>query len=142
MICRRLNLVVHVAAYAVCVYLSTTTLMGCAIAQKPDGTFVLGLPMTGDGTTASGAGAAVGGILGSLGVPGATLIGGGVTTLLALAGVGIHKSGKESGWDESAATRATPTPPPKLPPTAVFSSSSNPMATVVSVTPPSTGVSL
>lgn len=98
--------------------LGALVLSGCAVAAREDGSFVLGVPMSGDGATASGIGTAVGGIAGILGIPGGALWGGVATTVAGALGIGYHAKaaraakleGHNEGWDEreSAATVQVP----------------------------------
>jgi hypothetical protein len=66
---------------------------GCAIAQSPDGSFVVGTRWSGDGASASGIGNAVGSIASIWLGPAGAAIGTLVTGVLTLAGYGIKKAG-------------------------------------------------
>lgn len=84
--CRR-GLLLTLIGTAMCA--GVVVIGGCAISQDDDGSFVIGFRTSGSGATASGLGNAAGGFLGALGVPGAAAIGGTITGVLGLLGVGI-----------------------------------------------------
>jgi len=76
---------------------------GCAASAREDGSAVVGFRFGGDGTTASGAGDAVGGIVGLLtGNPVVgTAVGAGLTGILGLLGIGVARStGRTAGRAE------------------------------------------
>lgn len=89
---------------------------GCAIAQRDDGGFVLGIPMTGQGATAADIGKAAGGVLGALGVPGGGAIGTLIAQVAATAGIGAaahyraKRQGEDTGYEYAKATYAPPPP--------------------------------
>jgi hypothetical protein len=75
---------------------------GCAVALRPDGTGVLGIEVPGEPGTPDDLGRTAGDILGAFGVPGAPLIGSGITAVLAAFGWGAiqRRKGERQGWDE------------------------------------------
>lgn len=85
----------------------------CAIAPRTEGGYVLGIGMSGEPGTPDSIGRAAGGILGALGVPGAGLIGTGVTAIAAAFGWGAHqrRKGENVGWNDAAATYSPPPGP-------------------------------
>jgi hypothetical protein len=76
--------------------------MGCAIAPRDAGGYVLGMAVTGEPGTPDDLGRTASGILGAFGVPGADWIGAGVTALAAAFGWGAvqRRKGERVGWDE------------------------------------------
>lgn len=105
----------HATIRLACLVTALVCLQGCAIAQSPDGSYVVGSRWSGDGVSASGLGTAIGGVASLFMGPGGIAIGTLATGLLGAAGYGVHAAGKsrgeEKGWNDAQTTYSDPPTP-------------------------------